>query len=110
MIPRAFQIHPSDNVATMIEDQTSIEPVMVLGAGGNREVRLLAPVAAGHKIALAELSPQTPVVKFGVRIGFATAAIQEGEWVHLHNCASYHDERSGTLDPETGVPTDTPYL
>ena len=49
------------------------------------------------------------VVKFGVRIGHATAAIRAGDWVHLHNCASDVDERSGTLDLHTGATTDTKY-
>jgi altronate dehydratase small subunit len=49
------------------------------------------------------------VVKYGVRIGHATQAIQRGAWVHLHNLASDFDERSGTLDLHSGAPTDTAY-
>ncbi len=46
-------------------------------------------------------------MKYGVSIGYATTPIRAGQWVHLHNCASYFDERSNTLDGQTGAPTET---
>jgi hypothetical protein len=47
------------------------------------------------------------VIKYGVRIGHATKAIPRGAWVHLHNLASDLDQRSASLDPRSGEPTDT---
>ena len=35
--------------------------------------------------------------------------IQQGEWVHLHNCSSRLDERSNAFDVRTGVPEDVTY-
>ena len=61
----------------------------------------------GHKVALREISVNEAVIKFGVRIGHATQAIPPGAWVHLHNMASDYDQRSGTLDQQSGAPTDT---
>jgi altronate dehydratase small subunit len=49
------------------------------------------------------------VVKYGIPIGRATRDIAPGEWVHLHNCASYLDEKSSSLDLESGLPKDSAY-
>ena len=42
-------------------------------------------------------------------IGIANAAIEIGDWVHLHNCRSQVDERSNSLDVDTGAAADTIY-
>ena len=105
MKPRCFQIHGNDNVATLMDD-AAVETVMVTGAGDG-EVPALEKISHGHKIALRDIAANEMVMKFGVRIGHATAPIKRGAWVHLHNLASDLDERSGTLDLHSGVPTDT---
>lgn len=103
---RAIQIRPLDNVATLLVDADD-EVVGVVGGDGTVAVR--ESVKNGHKVALADIRAGEAVVKYGVRIGWATRNIARGAWVHLHNCASDFDERSGTLDGETGAPTDTRY-
>jgi hypothetical protein len=107
---RCFKIHPSDNVGTMLDDAAggSIE---VLGQlqQGRQSVDLKEPIKLGHKAALADIPEGAPIVKFGVVIGLATAQIRAGQWIHLHNCRSQVDDRSGTLDNDTGAPTDTTY-
>lgn len=106
-MPSALQIHPRDNVATLVDAAAAGDNVAVWGGAG---ICCTAPsIAAGHKIALAFIDAGNAVTKFGVRIGHATCVIEAGEWVHLHNLASDHDERSNALDPETGAPADTPY-
>jgi hypothetical protein len=55
------------------------------------------------------LAEKEPIVKFGVTIGLANAAIPAGAWVHLHNCSSQVDERSSHLDVKTGAALDTVY-
>ncbi len=104
---RAFQIAAADNVATLIDELASPAAVEVLGGFGADPVGAREPIARGHKIALRDLAAGEPVLKFGVRIGHASRPILRGEWVHLHNLASDHDERSATLDLQTGAPTDT---
>lgn len=99
-----FQIHPADNVATLLDDGTDL--VQLLGSEP-REIRLREKIPAGHKVALADFAEGAAVVKFGVRIGHATTAIAAGAWVHLHNLASDVDARSSSLDRHTGAPTDT---
>jgi hypothetical protein len=105
MTPRAFQIHSSDNVATLL-DEASGDVVEILGAGAG-PIQSLEKVSRGHKIALRDIDISGAVVKFGVRIGHATQSIKRGAWVHLHNLASDLDERSGTLDLHSGAPSDT---
>jgi hypothetical protein len=72
-------------------------------------IELPEPIALGHKVALQHLAAGAPVVKYGVIIGRATCEIRAGQWVHLHNCASYFDERSQSFEVHTGATTDTRY-
>ena len=100
----AFRIHPGDNVATLLGDGEGV--VTLVGAG---EIALKESVALGHKVALADIAPGEAVVKFGIPIGHASIAIRKGDWVHLHNCASRFDERSGGFDVVTGAAKDMAY-
>lgn len=104
---RCFQVHASDNVATLLDDAAAGATVALLG--GDRTFTTREPIAVGHKIALCDIAADQPVVKFNVPIGRATRDIAAGDWVHLHNCASNVDVRSGTLDLHTGSATDTKY-
>lgn len=106
-MPRAFQIHRDDNVATLVDDAPAGSAVAILGGFTAGPVVAREPVARGHKLALRDLPAEAPVLKFGVRIGHTTASVSAGAWLHLHNLASDHDERSGSLDLHTGAPTDT---
>jgi altronate dehydratase small subunit len=103
-MPRAFQVHATDNVATLLDDASGV--VQVLGAQP-QEIRLLENIARGHKVALRDIAVGEAVVKFGMRIGHAKQPIKRGAWVHLHNLASDLDERSASLDLHSGAPTDT---
>jgi len=105
-MPRSFQVNAQDNVATMLEDGD--EFVEVLGQKP-QQIKLVDHIALGHKVALRDIRAGEPVVKFGVAIGRATRAIRAGQWVHLHNCSSNFDERSQTLELQTGATTDTRY-
>jgi altronate dehydratase small subunit len=100
----AFRVHPDDNVATLLGDAE--ERVEIVGGG---EIVLHEPVALGHKVALCDIAEGAPVVKYGIAIGTASTAIRAGEWVHLHNCASRFDERSGGFDVVTGAAKDMRY-
>lgn len=105
-MPQCFRINARDNVATMLDDGHGAVDVLGEAPG---VIQALEEIQAGHKVALADLQSGDPVIKFGVPIGRATRAIRAGQWVHLHNCASNFDERSQTLDPTSGAPTDTRY-
>lgn len=105
---RAFVIHSSDNVATLLTDG---EPGTVeLHGSITGSLTIYESVRQAHKIAITEIANGDQIIKYGHPIGHATQAIRCGEWVHLHNCASNYDERSNTLDPGSGAPTDTAYV
>ena len=103
-----FQIHPADNVATMLQT-ASAGSVTVLGSGNEQTIQLQGPIELGHKVAIRPIAAGETIVKYGVPIGIATIPIAIGTWVHLHNCKSQLDERSGTMDVHTGLPGDTRY-
>ena len=105
---QCFQVNPRDNVATLLENAAA-EMIQVVANDTAATVQLCGPIKHGHKVAVTEIKEGEAIVKYGVRIGHAMQDIRRGEWVHLHNCASDFDERSGTLDGETGAPTDTKY-
>jgi hypothetical protein len=95
-------------VATLLDD-AGAEAVLILGAPEPLEVPLASQIAMAHKVALRDIAAGEAILKYGVPIGIATEFIQRGGWVHLHNCRSALDERSSTLDVETGATTDMRY-
>lgn len=105
----AFQVHPADTVATLLAD-AGAEPIEIVQAHRHYELTLQQAIKYGHKVALVDLEAGAPIVKYGIPIGIATRAIQRGEWVHLHNCASAYDARAARLDVESGAAKDTPYV
>jgi altronate dehydratase small subunit len=107
-VSQAFQIHVDDNVATLLGDADP-GPLEVRGAAGKKHVMIEDTVMLGHKVALRQIVEGEPVIKFGVTIGLAARSIAGGEWVHLHNCRSRFDERSGDFDLITGATSDTRY-
>lgn len=106
---RCFVINARDNVATLLDPVAAGVTVQVLGAAGTAPLAARHAIDAGHKIALGPVASGASIIKFGVPIGRATADIAAGDWVHLHNCASFVDARSGSLDLHTGSATDTRY-
>jgi altronate hydrolase len=76
---RVVHLHEADNVAVAVDG---------LGSGTEwNKVHVLKRVPRGHKLATTPIALGAPVLKFGQIIGFATAPIAAGEWVHEHNCA-----------------------
>jgi altronate dehydratase small subunit len=102
--PSAFQVHRSDNVATLLGDAAEGALVAIVGVAKQSELTARGKIAMGHKIALRVIAEGEAITKYGVPIGDAMRRIEPGEWVHLHNCRSQLDERSGSFDLETGVP------
>jgi altronate dehydratase small subunit len=105
----AFQIHATDNVATLLADVADSAQVRITGEGRGASVTASNTIRSGHKIALRSIVEREPVLKYGFPIGHATRAISAGEWVHLHNCASSFDAKSSSLDLESGARPETRY-
>ena len=87
----AIKIDTKDNVAMTTETLTKGETVSVLSDEAMEidKVAVIADVPLPfHKIALGEIRIGEPVLKYGEIIGYATAPIERGEWVHVHNVES----------------------
>lgn len=77
-------LHSDDNIC--IAARTLEEGRAVEAAG--RRATPTGRVPMGHKMALAAIAEGQPVVRYGQVIGFATADIEPGDWVHTHNLAA----------------------
>jgi len=87
----AIRIDAQDNVAMAMEPITAGETLSVLSDEAQEvdRVTVTADVPLPyHKVALAGIGKGDPVLKYGEVIGYATAPIGRGEWVHLHNVES----------------------
>jgi len=56
-------------------------------------VEIKERIPMGHKFALRDIEPGEYVIKYGERIGIATARIEAGEHVHVHNLESIYGRR-----------------
>ncbi|WP_292959831.1 UxaA family hydrolase [Novosphingobium sp. UBA1939] len=79
-----LRVHAADTVAVALRPIAAGEVVTVDG----QTVVAGIVIAQGHKIALAGHRVGDPVVKYGLPIGRATAAIAPGDHVHAHNLAT----------------------
>jgi altronate dehydratase small subunit len=82
---RALIMHPSDNVATAVEE---IQPGDSVAVPVGREILSLQatePIPFGFKIALQEIPHGGIIRKYGETIGKASVLIAKGAMVHIHN-------------------------
>ncbi len=76
-----IKINENDNVAValdVIPENTTVDV-------GDTKITTVMEIPAGHKFALVNMPEQTPVIKYGFRIGNTIAAVKTGEWIHTHN-------------------------
>ncbi len=92
---KALKINPRDNVAVLLGEIRSGETADVATGAEVIRIRARQEIAFGHKIALADLDPDQPIIKYGEEIGRARTAIIAGDWIHIHNlyCRRGHEER-----------------
>src|ERR1700751_5847165 len=75
--PRSIQIHPSDNVAIVVN-----EGGLPAGARFESGLVLREAIPEAHKVALTTILEGAPVIRYGVTIGCALKEISTGSWVH----------------------------
>ena len=92
---KALKINPRDNCAVLLADVNKGEAVEVRSETGVLSLSARCAIASGHKIALASLAVDQPIVKYGEEIGRAKTAIEPGDWIHLHNvyCQRGHENQ-----------------
>jgi altronate hydrolase len=76
-------LHPNDNVAVARVSLSTGQIIEINGAA----IDVRQPVPAGHKISTRSIPAGNPVYRYGEVIGFATANIEPGDHVHVHNLA-----------------------
>ena len=93
---KALKINAGDNVAVVLADVKAGEEVGVMTDTDVVQIRAQQDIAFGHKIALADLTVDQPIIKYGEEIGRARTAILAGDWIHLHNlyCRRGHEDRA----------------
>jgi galactarate dehydratase len=75
--PLTIRMNERDNVAIVANDG-GLPPGAVLPSG----LVLRERVPQGHKVALADIAADAPVLRYGIPIGHALQAIAAGSWVH----------------------------
>lgn len=102
------QLSSQDSVVVCFRDFSDGES-LTLGSG--EQIRVNAPIPAGHKLAIKAIQKDSPVFKFGWSIGLADQDIAPGDHVHTHNLRCDHTidlEAISTEVPESPVPTSGP--
>jgi len=82
----AVIVRSNDSVVTVIESVAKGSPVSYPGC--KKPVVATQDIPIYHKIAIVEVKNGEPVIRYGERIGVATADIVPGEHVHTHNLSS----------------------
>jgi len=77
-----IRIHPQDNVAVAVVPIARGDWVTGTGMEG---LPAVTDIPRHHKVALADMAPDAPIVKYGEAIARARTGIRAGEWVHTHN-------------------------
>ncbi len=82
---RALKLNPKDNVASVMEEISSGDNVLVQGGNETRSLQAVERIPFGFKVATADIGKGDPVIKYGEIIGKASKHIQKGALVHIHN-------------------------
>src|ERR1700754_1188781 len=77
--PHYIRVHPSDNVAIVVNDGGLGE-----GAAFPDGLVLRERVPQGHKVALSDLAAGDEVIRYNVVIGYALQALPKGSWINEH--------------------------
>lgn len=97
MTPTTLRLNDSDNIVVAIGD---------IRQGAQVEGAVLATrrIPRGHKIASRPIAAGEPILKFGQIIGFASAAIAPGDWVHESNVTMGEFERDYAFSVDARPP------
>jgi len=77
----------NDNVGVALRDIAANEQAR---SAHGPQLPAIERINQGHKIALRRISEGEAIVRFGVSVGIATASIERGHLVHVHNVRSQY--------------------
>ena len=78
---RLLVMDEKDNVGVVLENADAGDGCRY----GDLDLKILDAVEFGHKVALADISENEIIFKYGQEIGHAEKDIRRGQWVHVHN-------------------------
>ena len=84
----AIIIHPADNVATALESIPAGGRIVLKNHGRVLRITAREEIPMGHKVSLFRIEKGERIIKYGETIGLATAKIDTGCHVHVHNLES----------------------
>ncbi|MBL8227949.1 MAG: galactarate dehydratase [Bryobacterales bacterium] len=105
MQPLYVQVHPSDNVAIIVNPEGLPE-----GSQFASGLRLREAIPQSHKVALAAVGAGEPVVRYGQVIGTANRPMEAGDWVREDMLNLPVPPPLEDLPLATKVPPDQPAL
>ena len=88
MAEQALVIDPRDSVAVAVEELAAGSLCTVRVGDDPVTLDIAEKIPFGHKFALRPIARGENVIKYGEVIGEATADIEPGAWVHVHNVVS----------------------
>ncbi len=84
-----------DNVGVALEDIAEGDALGIQGVA--LDFAASETVPQGHKIALCDIREGEDIIKYGHHVGFATADIRRGEYVHVHNVRDVISDWRGNI-------------
>lgn len=85
----AIRIKENDNVLTAVTALSADQTASYLAEDGViHTISIKEDIPVFHKLALADIPKDAPVIKYGEHIGFAKSHIAKGRYVHIHNVYS----------------------
>lgn len=84
----ALLIDPQDHVATAFVSLTAGTSLSLTAGSASYQITLIDDIPAGHKFAVANITQNTEIRKYGACIGKASNDILAGAHIHLHNLES----------------------
>lgn len=82
--PDVIALHPADNILVVCRHISPGDTISLEGTA----LSVNEEIPVGHKVSRYALQSGEKIIKYGAPIGSTTAAIAQGEHVHLHNMKS----------------------
>jgi altronate dehydratase small subunit len=82
---RGLIINAADNVANALEEVLPGDIIQFIINSEILSVNVEERIPFGFKVAVKEIMPGTPIIKYGQPIGLANQHIRKGTLVHIHN-------------------------
>ena len=104
-MPRFVQVHPSDNVAIIVDPEG-----LAAGATFANGLTLVERIPQAHKVSLHDFQQGQPIVRYGQVIGHAVRAIRAGSWIREDSVELPAAPALDELSLATAVPEPLPPL